>query len=69
MTKNVGSIDKILRIIVGLVLLAYGLGFIAPDTGYNMWGFIGIVPIVTALMGWCPAYTLIGVKTCPTSKD
>lgn len=68
MVKNVGSIDKILRIAVGLVLLAYALGFIAPDTGYNVWGFIGIVPIVTALLGWCPAYTLIGVKTCPTDK-
>ncbi|NVJ90058.1 MAG: DUF2892 domain-containing protein [Methylocystaceae bacterium] len=69
MVKNVGSIDKILRIVVGLVLLAYALGFIAPDTGYNVWGFIGIVPIVTALLGWCPAYTLIGVKTCPADKD
>ncbi|NVK20030.1 MAG: DUF2892 domain-containing protein [Methylocystaceae bacterium] len=69
MTKNVGSIDKILRIIVGLVLLAYGLGFIAPGTGYNAWGFIGIVPIVTALLGWCPAYTLIGLNTCPANKD
>lgn len=68
MVKNVGSIDKILRIVVGLVLLAYALGFIAPGTGYNVWGFIGIVPIVTALLGWCPAYTLIGVKTCPADK-
>lgn len=64
MTKNMGSIDRLLRIIVGLALLAYAVLF--PDTGYNVWGFIGIVPLVTALIGWCPAYTLIGVKTCST---
>ena len=63
MIKNVGSSDRILRIIVGLVLIAYALNFIAPDTGYNVWGWIGILPIVTALVNVCPAYTLLGIKT------
>lgn len=61
MSTNVGSIDRVLRIVVGLVLLS--LVFVGPQTP---WGWIGIVPIVTALVGWCPAYTLLGIKTCPT---
>lgn len=61
MSTNVGSIDRVLRIVVGLVLLS--LVFVGPQTP---WGWIGIVPIVTAIVGWCPAYTLFGIKTCPT---
>ena len=67
MTKNVGTIDRVLRIVAGLVLLGYAL--IGPETGYNVWGFIGIVPLATALLGWCPAYTLFGIKTCPASQQ
>ncbi len=61
--KNIGSADKIARLVVGalLILLAL-LGQIGA------WGWIGIVPIVTALLGWCPAYTLFGIKTCPTGN-
>ncbi len=60
--KNVGSIDKILRIIAGIAIMGAGYYF------KNWWGAIGIVPVVTALLGWCPAYTLLGIKTCPTNK-
>lgn len=60
MTKNVGQIDKILRLIVGLVLIGLTL---AGQIG--VWGWIGVLPIATALMNWCPAYTLLGVRTCP----
>lgn len=64
MTKNVGSIDKIIRIVAGLVLIALAiLGIATP------WTWIGIVPLATGLMGWCPAYTLIGANTCPTKKS
>ncbi|PWV60519.1 YgaP family membrane protein [Plasticicumulans acidivorans] len=63
MTKNVGQLDKILRIIVGLVLIGLTL---AGQIG--VWGWIGVLPIATGLMGWCPAYTLIGLKTCPTES-
>ncbi|MBR9843443.1 MAG: DUF2892 domain-containing protein [Rhodobacteraceae bacterium] len=61
MTRNVGSIDRALRIIVGIVLLA--LVFVGPKT---MWGLIGIIPLATALMGNCPLYSIIGVNTCKT---
>jgi multidrug transporter EmrE-like cation transporter len=63
MTKNVGGIDRILRIVVGLVLIAYALNLIAPDTGYNVWGWIGVVPLVTALVNFCPLYKIIGLST------
>jgi len=58
MLKNVGTIDRILRIVVGIVLIA--LVFIGPQTP---WGWIGVVPLVTALIGWCPLYTLLHIKT------
>lgn len=60
-TKNAGTVDRALRAIVGLVLIALAL------TGtIGAWGWIGVVPLVTAALGWCPAYTLLGIKTCPT---
>jgi len=58
MTGNVGGIDRVLRILVGLALLA--LVFVGPQTP---WGWIGVVPLLTALIGWCPAYTLFGWST------
>ncbi|MDD2705948.1 MAG: DUF2892 domain-containing protein [Acidocella sp.] len=56
---NVGKIDRILRVIVGLVLLS--LIFVGPHT---LWGLIGFVPLGTALIGFCPAYKLFGISTC-----
>lgn len=66
MTKNMGGIDRIVRAVVGIVLILYALGIIAPGTGYNVWGWIGVVPLLTALVGWCPAYLPFGFKTCKT---
>jgi hypothetical protein len=66
MTKNVGIIDRIVRIVIGLGLLWYAI-FAAP-TGYNWIGWIGVVPIVTALIGNCPLYSIIGVSTCPAKR-
>ena len=63
MTVNVGAFDRIARIIVGLALIAFALGLIAPGTGWNWVGWIGVVPILTALFGTCPAYTLLGMST------
>lgn len=65
MTTNVGTIDRALRIIVGLALLAF-----AAFSGSSYWwaGLIGIVPILTAAMGFCPAYTLLGMSTCPLAS-
>ncbi|WP_207062696.1 DUF2892 domain-containing protein [Motiliproteus sp. SC1-56] len=59
MQQNVGGIDKTARILIGLVLLS--LVFIGPQTP---WGWIGIVPLATALIGWCPLYKIVGVSTC-----
>lgn len=67
MTKNVGTIDRILRIIAGAVLIAYALGLVAPDTGYNVYGWIGIIPILTAVVSFCPAYRILGIRTCKVS--
>lgn len=66
MRKNVGSIDRVLRVIIGIGLIAFAN--IGPETGYNIWGWIGIVPLVTALIGVCPAYSLFGLKTCKVEK-
>lgn len=65
MTKNIGTIDKALRVIVGLALLAYALW---GTSQYTWIGWIGIVPILTALIGWCPPYALLGISTCSTKK-
>ena len=65
--KNVGTIDKVARILGGAALLA--LTFFGPytETLYP-WGLVGIVPLVTGLMGWCPVYSLLGIKTCPAKQ-
>lgn len=59
MPCNEGKIDRLLRVVVGLVLLA--LVFVGPQTP---WGWIGVVPLLTGLVGYCPAYSLIGLNTC-----
>ncbi|MDG4553087.1 MAG: DUF2892 domain-containing protein [Candidatus Competibacter sp.] len=61
--KNIGSADKIARLVIGALLIVLAL---MGTIGW--WGWIGVVPIVTALMNWCPAYTLLGIKTCPTDS-
>jgi hypothetical protein len=65
MTVNVGTIDRIMRAIAGSALIAFALGYIYPGTGWNWVGWIGVVPILTALAGNCPVYSLLGVSTCP----
>lgn len=59
MTTNVGSIDRALRIIVGIALIA--MVFVGPQT---MLGWIGLVPLLTGLAGTCPAYSIFGINTC-----
>ncbi|TCZ52772.1 YgaP family membrane protein [Roseicella aquatilis] len=63
MTRNVGTTDKWLRIVAGLVLLA--LGIFGP---LGWWGLIGLVPLATGLAGTCPAYRLLGLNTCPLEQ-
>ena len=63
MKANVGSIDRALRIIVGLGLIS--LVFVGPQTP---WGWIGLVPLLTAAIGYCPAYSIFGLTTCPLKR-
>lgn len=62
--KNVGTVDRILRVVAGLALL--GLVFVGPQTP---WGWIGIVPLLTAFVGFCPAYRLLGLRTCKADPE
>lgn len=55
--KNIGSIDRVIRVIAGIAIIGAGYYF------KNWWGAIGIVPLATALLGWCPAYSLLGINT------
>lgn len=57
---NVGGIDRLLRIVVGIVLIA--LVFVGPKTP---WGWVGLVPLLTGLFSTCPLYSLIGLNSCP----
>ena len=59
MTRNVGGVDLILRIIIGLGLIS--LVYVGPQTP---WGWIGVIPLLSAIVGFCPAYRLIGLSTC-----
>jgi hypothetical protein len=64
MVTNVGAIDRALRIVIGLMLIAYALKLGLPSTGWNWVGWIGVVPLLTAFIGACPLYSLVGVSTC-----
>ncbi len=61
---NVGSADRIARIAVGILLIAYAIPVGFSQTGWNWVGWIGVVPLLTAVFGICPAYSLFGVSTC-----
>jgi len=60
--KNVGTIDRTIRIIAGIAIIGAGLYY------QNWWGAIGAVPLLTGVMGWCPPYALFGWNTCSTKK-
>lgn len=59
MTPNVGGIDRILRITVGVVLVA-----LAATGTVGLWAWVGLLPLATGLLGWCPPYGLLGINTC-----
>jgi hypothetical protein len=63
MKANVGNIDRILRIVIGLGLIAW-----AAVLGGPVWAWIGVVPLATGLLKFCPAYTLLGMNTCGTKE-
>ena len=63
MTPNIGKTDKIIRIVAGCTIIAVG-AFMG-----SWWGAVGIVPIATALLRWCPAYMPFGISTCKTEES
>lgn len=63
---NEGTIDRIIRVVVGLALLALIVVF--PDASWKWWGLVGLVPLLTGLVGTCPLYSIFGLSTCPVKK-
>ena len=59
MTKNIGGIDRLLRTVIGLTLIA-----LAATGTVGWWGWLGVLPLITAAVGWCPPYSLLGWNTC-----
>lgn len=59
MSRNEGALDRTLRVLVGLGVIS--LAFVGPQTP---WAWLGLVPLVTGLVGWCPVYSVLGIRTC-----
>ncbi|MFA6311454.1 MAG: DUF2892 domain-containing protein [Sterolibacterium sp.] len=64
MKVNEGSLDRILRVVAGLALIAWAVLFGGP-----VWAWIGLVPLATGAVGMCPLYSMLGINTCPVKKD
>ena len=64
MTKNVGGIDRLLRAVIGVSLIA-----LAATGTVGWWGWLGVLPLLTAAVGWCPPYSLFGWNTCSTKSS
>ncbi len=62
--RNVGNIDRLLRLLAGLGLIS--LVFVGPQTP---WAWLGIILVITAVVGWCPIYKIIGANTCPVDNS
>lgn len=65
--KNEGNLDRILRVVLGVVLL--GAFFMMPDLSYRWVLLIGVVPLITGLVGTCPLYSIFGLSTCPMKRQ
>jgi hypothetical protein len=63
MKKNEGNLDRALRVVAGLSLIA-----LAATGTIGLWGYLGVVPLLTGAFGFCPLYTLLGINTCPTRR-
>jgi len=63
MKTNVGTVDRVLRILAGVILIT-----LAATQTIGVWGYIGIVPLLTGIFRFCPAYTLLGMNTCTMDK-
>ncbi len=63
MQCNIGKTDKTIRIIVGILIILWGI------FDKNWWGLIGLIPLLTGIVSWCPAYSLLGIKTCADKES
>jgi len=63
MKQNIGKAERVVRVVVGVGILS--LAFVGPRSA---WGYFGLAPVVTGLVGWCPPYTLLGIDTRPASE-
>jgi hypothetical protein len=63
MKKNIGDVERVIRVIIGIAILS--LAFIGPK---SPWAYLGIVPLVTGVLGWCPPYSLLGISTRRTDS-
>jgi hypothetical protein len=63
MKKNIGKVERIVRVFGGLAIMS--LAFVGPE---SPWAYLGIVPLATGLVGWCPPYALLGISTCKECK-
>lgn len=68
MIANMGLIDRLARVAIGLVLIAYAIPLGFPQTGWNWIGWIGVIPLTTAAFGYCPLYSMLGLSTCPAKR-
>jgi len=62
MSNNVGKADRSVRIVFGLIVLLLGFYF------QSWWGLIGLIPILTSVIGWCPAYSIFGISSCKVKQ-
>lgn len=62
MKKNVGSLDQIIRVIIAIVIFVIGY------VNHSWWGLLGLLPLITALVGFCPLYAILGIKTCKVKQ-
>lgn len=61
--RNVGTVDRVIRIVIGIALIA--IVFAGPRSA---WGWIGVIPLATAFIGWCPLYRIVGLRTCKSEN-
>jgi hypothetical protein len=66
LSVNEGWFDRLIRIVIGGAMLA--AYFVYPEASWRMWALIGIIPLLTGLVGWCPLYSVLGIRTCAARR-
>jgi hypothetical protein len=68
MNLNMGHVDRAARVVIGLALIAFAIPLGFPQTGWNWLGWVGVVPVLTGLLGYCPLYAILGISSCPLKR-